>query len=51
MNIGFPCNSSVKSDLEKLMNFTIEKFKKIDILVPNLAVSTHMGSILDISEK
>ena len=48
--IGLACNSSLKEDIEKLVKLTFETFGEIDVLVPNLAVSTHVGSILDISE-
>ena len=44
------CNSSLKEDIEKLVKLTYETFGDIDVLVPNLAVSTHVGSILEITE-
>ena len=46
-----PCDSSKKEDIIKLVEFTVKNFKQIDILVPNMAISTHMGSILEVPEQ
>jgi dehydrogenase/reductase SDR family protein 4 len=36
--------------LDRLIDFTVQTFKSIDVLVPNVAVSTHFGPLMDISE-
>ena len=46
---GIVCH--VAKDRKKLINFTIEKFGGIDILVNNAAVSTNFGLTLDTSEE
>ena len=38
--LGIPCDVSKLSDLENLVNKTLEKFKKVDILVNNAGVSS-----------
>ena len=38
-------------DRTNLINKTVEKFGRIDYIVANAAVSTHMGSLFDIEEK
>mmetsp|Transcript_22503 Transcript_22503/g.30897 ORF Transcript_22503/g.30897 Transcript_22503/m.30897 type:complete len:123 (+) Transcript_22503:27-395(+) len=49
--IGMPCNVAKKEDREKLLALVEEKFKKLDILVPNVAASTHFGPQMNITEK
>ncbi len=41
----------VTADRQKLVKFVADKYGKLDVLVPNAAVSTHFGSQLEISEK
>jgi len=45
---GVVCH--VIKDRKKLINFALEKFGKIDILINNAAVSTYMGPITDTPE-
>ncbi len=41
----------VTADRQKLVKFVADKYGKLDVLVPNAAVSTHFGNQLEISEK
>ena len=48
---GCVCHVSKKDHRQNLFNFIKEKFGRLDILVPNAAVSTHFGTVLEITEK
>ena len=48
--IGCVCHVGKLQHLKKLINFTIENFGKIDIIVPNAAVSTFYGAFIDTPE-
>lgn len=41
------CNTSDKESIKKVVDFTIEKFSKIDILINNAATNPYYGPILD----
>lgn len=43
---GIVCHVGKKEDRTKLINQTLEKYGRIDYLVPNAAVSTQMGQFL-----
>jgi len=46
-----PCNISYKNDLQNLVDQTLRRFGKIDILVCNAAVNVHFGSLSKISDE
>ena len=48
---GFPCNVGKQEDRDKLREFIEKKFGRLDVLVPNAAVSLHFGLALDTPEK
>ena len=48
---GIACHVGKPEDRTNLINKTIEKYGKIDFVVANAAVSTHMGSLFDINEE
>ena len=48
---GLAVNVGKVDERKKLIDFISEKYGKLDVLVPNAAVSTHFGSQLEISEK
>lgn len=48
--VGFPCHVGNKSHRENLLKFVKEKFGRIDVLVPNAAVSTFFGNQFEITE-
>ena len=41
------CNTSNKESINKVVDFTIDKFSKIDILINNAATNPYYGPILD----
>jgi len=41
---GIVCNVGKKDERTKLIDFITTKYGKLDVLVPNAAVSTHFGS-------
>ena len=41
------CHVGKKEDRTRLIEETLKKYGRLDYLVPNAAVSTHMGSFLD----
>jgi dehydrogenase/reductase SDR family protein 4 len=47
---GIQCNVSVSSDREKLIQYIKEKYKRIDVLVLNVATSLAFGASEDCSE-
>lgn len=49
--IGVKCHVSVAEDRQALYKATLDKFKKIDILVSNAAVNPVVGSVLDCPEE
>ena len=49
--IGIAANVGRPEDRKKLVDLVSSKYGKLDVLVPNAAVSTHFGSQFDISEK
>ena len=51
IHLGVTCHVGKEEDRKNLIDKTIKKFGKIDILVSNVAVNPHFGSIVDISEK
>lgn len=48
---GIVCHVGKKEDRSRLINETIEKYGKIDYLVPNAAVSTQMGQFIDAKDE
>ena len=48
--VGIVCHVGKPEDRTNLINKTVEKLGKIDYIVANAAVSTHMGSLFDIDE-
>lgn len=48
---GFVCHVAKKEHRDNLFNFIKTKFGKLDVLVPNAAVSTWFGSLFDTTEK
>ena len=49
--VGMPVNVGNADQRKQLIDFISQKFGRLDVLVPNAAVSTHFGQQLDISEK
>ena len=49
--VGLAVNVGKVDERKKLIDFISEKYGKLDVLVPNAAVSTHFGSQLEISER
>ena len=47
---GIVCHVGKKEDRSKLINETLQKYGQIDYLVPNAAVSTHMGTFIDAND-
>eukprot|EP01083_Nonionella_stella_P150090 477595_1 len=47
---GTTCHSGKSQDINKLIDFTVTKCNKIDILVPNAATNPQFGNILDSTE-
>ena len=47
---GIVCHVGKKEDRSKLISQTVEKFGRIDYVVPNAAVSTQMGSFIEATE-
>ena len=48
---GFAINVGNKADRDQLIDHVQKKYGKLDVLVPNAAVSTHFGNQFEISEK
>lgn len=48
--IAVPCNISEKDDLKRLVDATMKKWGKVDILVCNAAVNPYFGSSMDIPD-
>lgn len=48
---AIPCNIAYKEQLQSLVDRTIEKFGRIDILVCNAAINVYYGSISGISDE
>ena len=49
--VGFPCHVGSAKNRAELLDFVKQKFGRIDVLVPNAAVSTFFGDQFDIDEK
>jgi dehydrogenase/reductase SDR family protein 4 len=49
--VGFPCHVGNKKDREKLINFIETTYGRLDVLVPNAAVSTFFGDFFEIKEE
>lgn len=49
--VGFPCHVGSVKNRTELLDFVKQKFGRIDVLVPNAAVSTFFGDQFDIEEK
>lgn len=49
--IAIPCNVSDQGQLRSLVDATLEKWEKIDVLVCNAAVNPHFGSSQEIGEQ
>ncbi|KAK6015759.1 oxidoreductase, short chain dehydrogenase/reductase family protein [Ostertagia ostertagi] len=47
---GIPAHVGVKEDRKKLIDFAIDRYGKLDILVSNAAVNPHFGDIMSISD-
>uniref|UniRef100_A0A0N5A592 Dehydrogenase/reductase SDR family member 4 n=1 Tax=Parastrongyloides trichosuri TaxID=131310 RepID=A0A0N5A592_PARTI len=48
---GVVCHVAKNDHRERLINFTLEKFQKIDILINNHGINPVFGDILDVSEE
>lgn len=48
---GFPCHVGDKEQRLKMLDYITKKFGRLDVLIPNAAVSTWFGSLFDINEK
>lgn len=49
--IAVPCNISDKADLQRLVDTTMEKWGKVDVLVCNAAVNPYFGPSKDIPDE
>src|SRR4051812_12014656 len=49
--IGIPCNIGSKEELQNLVDKTMQKWGRIDILVCNAAINPHFGSITKVSDE
>ena len=49
--VGFPCHVGNAKNRAELFDFIKQKYGRIDVLVPNAAVSTFFGDQFDIEEK
>ncbi len=49
--LGVACHVGKQSDLVNLVKATVEHFGKLNYLVCNAAVSTHMGNFFEAGEK
>ncbi|KAI6175596.1 Dehydrogenase/reductase SDR family member 4 [Aphelenchoides bicaudatus] len=47
---GVVANVGVASDRQKLVNFTIDRFNKLDILISNAAVNPHYGNLMEVTD-
>ena len=48
---GIVCNVGVAADRVKMIAHIKDKYGKLDVLVPNAAVSSHFGNQMDITER
>lgn len=48
---GIVCNVSKRKEREDLVDFTLKKFGRIDILINNAGINPAFGSLLDVSEE
>ncbi|CAD6198744.1 unnamed protein product [Caenorhabditis auriculariae] len=48
---GISAHVGIKEDRKKLIDFTLERYNKLDILVSNAAANPHYGDMLSISDK
>mmetsp|Transcript_8500 Transcript_8500/g.6039 ORF Transcript_8500/g.6039 Transcript_8500/m.6039 type:complete len:104 (+) Transcript_8500:79-390(+) len=48
---GIACNVGKAEEREKLLAAIESKYGKLDVLVPNVAASTHFGPQMNITEK
>ena len=46
---GFVCHAGKLEDIKKLITYVTEKYGRLDVLVSNAAVSTHVGMTLDMT--
>ena len=49
--IGVPCNIGSKQELQNLVDTTMAKWGRIDILVCNAAINPHFGSITKVTDE
>jgi len=49
--IGVPCNIGSKTELQNLVDKTMAKWGRIDILVCNAAINPHFGSITKVTDE
>ncbi|GMT25029.1 hypothetical protein PFISCL1PPCAC_16326, partial [Pristionchus fissidentatus] len=47
---GVPCHVGIQEDRKRLIDFTIERYGKLNILVSNAAVNPHYGDILSVTD-
>jgi dehydrogenase/reductase SDR family protein 4 len=47
---GIKCHVGMEEDRQKLVDFTIKTFGKIDALVNNAGINPAVGTIMDVSE-
>lgn len=48
--VGITCHVGSEDDQKKLIDFTLDKFGSIDMLVSNVAVNPYFGSFMDMQE-
>lgn len=48
--VGITCHVGNEDDQKKLIDFTLDKFGSIDMLVSNVAVNPYFGSFMDMQE-
>jgi dehydrogenase/reductase SDR family protein 4 len=46
---GYACHAGKIEDLEKMIEYIKGKYNRLDVLVPNAAVSTHFGPVLEMT--
>ena len=48
---GTVAHVGIEADRASLIEFTLAKFGRLDILVNNVAINPHFGDLLDVTEK
>lgn len=47
---GCSAHVGLSADRQKLIDFTIDRYNKLDILVSNAGVSPHHGDLMEVSD-